>query len=102
MHRSQLMISRSKRSRLQDQSLSTVNLLHNGLRRKISHTDYKSIYPRLKITANSQVNTFSVLKNEYDDADLYQELLKLKEDNRNLAAENDKLKAAIRRENKIN
>lgn len=102
MHRSQLIISRSKRNKLQDSTLNTVDVLHNGLRRKISQTDYKSIYPRLKIGAKSQVNTISILKNEYDEADLYEEMIKMKEDNRQLSEENDQLKTAIRRENKIN
>lgn len=77
-------------------------MLHNGLRRKVSETDYKSIYPRMKIGNRSQVNTISILKNEYNEEHLYEEVQKMKEENRKVTTENDQLRASIRRENKIN
>lgn len=64
MQRSQLSVSRSKRSKVQEHPMSTIELLHNGIQRKVSQTDYKTLYPRMKTPKNNS-STINLIRNEY-------------------------------------
>ena len=55
--------SRGKISRRKNECIPSVDTLHYGLRRKVSQSNYKSIYPRLKIIDKSRVNTITILQN---------------------------------------
>jgi hypothetical protein len=63
VYRSHLSASQSKRLQRPTTATSSVNLLHSGLRRKVSEADYISLYPRMKLSSSQVSNTFAILKN---------------------------------------
>ena len=69
MHRStvsarKLSQSRSRRSQAPVVRTTAVDLLHSGLRRKISMNDYASIFPKMKIS-RTRDNDFNSVKQSY-------------------------------------
>jgi len=58
---SQSRLDKSKRKLIQN--ISATDLLHQGLKRRITEAEYTKIYPKTKLSLKNRPNTIAILKN---------------------------------------